>query len=161
MGNFIDIVGRRFGRLVAIEPAGTDKGGQKMWRCQCDCGTSCIMRSSPLRHGLCTSCGCWQGATHGYARHKKHPLYSVWKRMRQRCRDNNIRDFPYYGGRGITVCERWQDFSTFLADIGERPHHGLTLDRIDNNGHYEPGNVRWATRAEQSRNRRNVKALVA
>jgi hypothetical protein len=83
----------------------------------------------------------------------KHPIYWIWVSMRQRCRDQNCRAWPRYGGRGITVCPEWNDFWVFVAHVGERPP-GLTLDRIDNDGNYEPGNVRWATYSEQNSNRR-------
>ena len=157
MSWYKDISGLRFGRLVAVKPVGFDKHGTKTWLCECDCGTTPTIRGSHLRKGQ-QSCGCWQGATHGYARRARHPLYVVWKRMRQRCLDPNSKDFKYYGGRGISICKEWDSFPVFLTDVGTRPH-GLTLDRVDNNGNYEPGNVRWATRAQQSQNRRTTKTI--
>lgn len=155
MGSFKDITGQRFGRLVVVAMTETVRNGQKTWLCQCDCGATSVVRGGPLRQGVITSCGCWQGARHGHARRDtpRHPLYSVWKRMRQRCSDPNSTDFKYYGGRGITVCKRWNDFPTFLSDVGPRPH-GMTIDRLNSDGNYEPGNIRWAARAQQSQNRR-------
>ena len=92
---------------------------------------------------------------HGAAVRGKTPEYDIWKAMKQRCANPNCKEFKDYGGRGITVCAEWaKDFGAFIASVGRRPAKGLTLDRIDNSKGYEPGNVRWATRAEQSRNRR-------
>lgn len=94
---------------------------------------------------------------HGHARRgKRDPVFDVWVQMLQRCDNAKNCNYRYYGARGITVCERWRSFENFIADMGERPH-GMTLDRVDNNGNYEPANCRWATRAQQTANRRTTR----
>jgi len=89
---------------------------------------------------------------------KKHPLYATWNEMRKRCLSKKCRSYPYYGGRGITICQRWSDFLAFAEDMGERPP-GMSIDRIDNNGNYERSNCRWATASQQQRNKGNNKML--
>jgi hypothetical protein len=127
------------------------------YRCECTCGRQTTASTHNLRRAHTMSCGCLEAETkrtasrtHGQ---KHHPLYSTWESMRQRCNDPRHPSFRYYGARGIKVCARWDDFAAFLADVGERPD-GLTLDRIDNDGDYEPGNCRWATLSEQMASKR-------
>jgi len=171
MAQLVEILNQRFGKLVVIERAGTHKSGLAQWLCQCDCGGKRIAVGRVLRRGGVGSCGCAKRGSnnhkyrHGYSckgqggNGKVHPLYQIWASMLQRCNNPNNPAYHNYGGRGIKVCERWYDFNNFLADVGERPHPDRSLDRYPNNdGHYEPGNVRWAT-AEQQRNNQGLKRL--
>jgi len=159
MPRFKDITGQRFGRLVALRPNGKANDGATRWLCQCDCGASHTIRIDHLRNGKTRSCGCLS-IRHGHTViGKRHPLYSTWCGMLARCGNPNHRQYKDYGGRGIKVCERWQhDFTAFLFDVGERPL-GRVLERIDNNGDYEPNNVCWATRKESAANKRSRKRI--
>lgn len=151
----IDLTGHRFGRLVAIHPSDRSK----RWICLCDCGTLCEKGQGKLREGQSRSCGCLQkelfvkrSRVHGL---RFHPLYMMWIGIRQRCLKPACKTYQWYGARGIKVCDRWRDsFEAFLTDVGDRPSPAHSLDRIDNDGNYEPGNVRWATAKEQARNKR-------
>jgi hypothetical protein len=152
-----DITGQRFGRLVAIQPLKRSTDHEKVWLCRCDCGQSHITRGTRLRSGFTQSCGCLKFTVclrHGHRSHRMHhPLYATWCNMHQRCNNPDSPSFKWYGAHGIEVCERWGDFANFLADVGERPS-GLSLDRVNNDGHYEPSNIRWATPKQQANNKR-------
>ncbi len=149
----LDISGTRYGKLVALGWGRVQ--GQRRWLCVCDCGGFTLARLGNLRSGASQSCGCEKEAvlgrsttTHGLAGTKMH---GIWKSMKQRCENPNHPRWNRYGGRGIKVCDRWQRFENFLADMGERPQ-GRTLDRRDNDKGYSPDNCRWATDEEQNSN---------
>jgi hypothetical protein len=156
-----NLVGREFGRLSVASFAGRN-GKHRFWNCDCECGGHTVSRTDALLYGLSESCGCLNSQivsemsrTHGQAWPQATPEYRAWAHMKGRCTNPAHDNWDDYGGRGITVCERWlQSFEAFYADMGPRPNHELSLDRINNEGNYEPGNCRWATIAQQNSNRR-------
>jgi hypothetical protein len=161
------VAGCRFGRAQAIEISHKTKGSV-FWRCVCDCGNEFRTTASALRKGRVRSCGCLRSEAvaakntiHGLKRRGgEHPLYSVWRNMIERCENPKCEAYVWYGARGISVSKSWRrDFAAFLADVGDRPSKLHSLDRIDMNGNYEPGNIRWATSVEQSNNRRSTRLI--
>lgn len=169
MTRIIDLSGRRFGRLVVQHRAHDPRRGPR-WQCACDCGQTAIVLGANLRGGHTTSCGCYLyerqrvvNLTHGHsASGSQSPEYRSWAHMVARCTNPKHKDFRRYGGRGIAVCKEWREsFALFLHCVGPRPSAGHSIDRIENARGYEPGNVRWATRLEQSRNQsRLVKVTI-
>lgn len=168
-----NLIGQRFGRLLVKKRAPIDRArrnGAARWVCECDCGTIKTIARGELTRGTTVSCGCFNldnqiakflalNTTHGLSRinGEKNPIYDIWRGMVRRCEESNDKKFPHYGGRGIRVYPAWLDFPKFEADIlssiGQRPNRSYSLDRKDNDGNYEPGNVRWATAKQQFYNR--------
>lgn len=151
--------GFRSGKLSVIEPwTQHPKSGSHRYLCLCDCGYKKVVTASRLAKNVTVSCGCkindvlvLRNTTHGMS---KTPTYKIWKDMIKRCNNPNHKHFHNYGGRGIKVSKEWETFENFLNDVGIRPSKEHSIDRIDNNGNYEKGNVKWSTDHEQRRNKR-------
>lgn len=164
MRYFCDLTGQRYGRLTCISRLPTEDGPSRVkcvrWRCRCDCGNEVVVRSDDLRQKGRVSCGCaWKSLGGASVKHARE--YGVWSAMMFRCFNDKCPQWHNYGGRGITVCERWRTFANFLADMGERQgdRKTATLDRINVNGNYEPANCRWATMSRQARNTRRTRMV--
>jgi len=154
----VDITGRKFGRLLVVEPDHWDQKQRSLyWKCLCDCGNQSVVCSKRLKKGETKSCGCFRidaaktkTLTHGRSKTK---VYGVWNAMKMRCYNPLVEQYKNYGDRGIRVCYRWMTFENFYADMGDPPL-GMSIDRIANDGHYEPENCRWTTMKEQRANQR-------
>jgi hypothetical protein len=151
---WVNLTGHRFGHWTVLNWV---THSQK-WNCLCKCGRTYLIASSKLKFGKSTQCVHCRRLTHGLGGNKGTPTYGVWKHMRQRCFNPRCKDYKHYGGRGITVCDRWQDFEAFRRDMGEKPQN-MSIDRIDINGNYSPSNCRWATQKQQTRNTRRNRLI--
>lgn len=158
----IDLTGEKLGRLTVIKRVENNIRGKAMWECGCECGNKKTISSKHLRSGGTRSCGCLvfendskTKLKHGQATTKgKTVEYRTWQSMINRCTKPNVKAFNHYGGRGITVCERWREFTNFFEDMGRNPSPKHSIERIDVNGNYEPSNCKWATHIDQARNKR-------
>lgn len=162
MGKKIDLTGQRFGKWLVISKGESPSGyeHQQFWLCRCDCGTELVRKGGQLRYaekkGVAQSCQRCGAIRHGYT---KSPEHRAWINMHDRCRRPENHAYARYGGRGISVCDRWKSFENFIADMGHRPTAAHSLDRIDNNGNYCPENCRWTTQITQNRNNSGNKVI--
>lgn len=162
-----DITGQRFGRLIALGPVGHNRWMRLLWLCQCDCGNTTTPHGESLRSGVTQSCGCLRTEMLEQSE-KRHGesgtrLYHVWDTMIQRCTNPNSTKYKDYGARGIGVCDEWRaSYMAFKNHVSSLIHYnekGYSLDRINNNGNYEPGNIKWSTAKEQRSNRRDTRRI--
>ena len=162
----MNLTGLKFGKLTVISLAGCTNYREYKWNCKCDCGNETIVFEKNLRRSHTKSCGCLKvekgiensqnNYKHGHNKSggNKSKEYTAWESMKARCYNKNYHHYNCYGGRGIKVCDKWlNDFQAFLNDVGYAPNVDYSLDRINNNGHYEPGNVRWADIYQQNQNK--------
>lgn len=160
---FIDLTNQTFGYWTVIQCAGPRKFGPKqheriMWECQCVCGQIRTVSSNDLRRGKSISCGCSSYRLGPFL--SELPEYDIWGGIKSRCLNPRYHAYPYYGGRGITLCDRWRDsFTNFYADMGPRPSPQHSIDRTDNEKGYFPENCRWSTSKEQARNTRRTRLV--
>lgn len=162
-----DLTGCVFGKLTVIRFAGRTTNQKARWLCCCECGREKVVTGDNLATGNSRTCGANEhrkgGPQRGMIKHggSHWPEYAVWSAMVERCRNKRHPSYHNYGGRGIRVCKRWQQFANFIADMGRRPlGSGLSIERIDNDGNYEPSNCKWATMDEQGNNRRNTVRII-
>lgn len=167
--DLIDLAGKKFGAWTVLYRTENDRNGATMWMCKCDCGTVSAIRGSTLKSGKSTGChAClWNRQLHPaahtdgsrrYVNYKETRIFRRWRYMKSRCYDPKNKSYKHYGGRGIAMCDEWKNsFQAYFDYVSKLEHFGepgYTLDRIDNNGNYEPGNVRYSTRSEQEHNKR-------
>lgn len=156
----IDLTGQKFGRLTVIKYMGLDKNHKSTWLCRCECGNEKIIRKSDLTSGNTKSCGCYikeitskRSKTHGL---KKSPIYNIWQNMKKRCYNKNCKSYKDYGARGIKICDEWLNIINFHNwAITNGYKKGLSIERVDVNGNYEPSNCTWIPLEEQARNKRS------